>query len=139
MPSQFIKFFASILILVISTLILSACGPIYSTTYTYEPPQEWRGRKCVNRCLEDKSYCKVQDERLNRDCRRDEQLAAVPAYIFYVSEQKKLGKPIDRSQDSFANYSNCRTNSGCENNYNQCYSNCGGHVITNRVCTAFCN
>ena len=44
-----------------------------------------------------------------------------------------------KSLSDFADFGACQRGCGCKINYRQCYSNCGGQVITHRVCVAFCD
>lgn len=119
-------------------LLLAGCGPVYTTTYHYKPPKSWRGKQCVNRCLQNRSQCYMYCNSTVLQCRADANRAARPAYRAYVRYQRRHGLPINRNLSSFANYSQCTDRCGCENTYRQCYTNCGGQVKTSTICTAFC-
>lgn len=118
--------------------VLTACGPIYQTNYSYQAPKSWRGKQCVNRCLSDRSRCRSHCNRQNQSCRNDANLAAMPAYLEYVSQQKKMNLPATQTVTDFANYSQCNNSCGCEVDYRQCFTNCGGTVIADTQCVAFC-
>lgn len=126
------------LFILAASLTLSACGPVYETHYTYSAPKSWRGRDCVNQCLNGKTQCKVNDDRQNQQCRNEADLAAGVSYYAYVEQQKRANQPVTQSLSDFANYSNCHANSDCNSSYNDCYANCGGKVTSYQVCTMFC-
>lgn len=117
---------------------LSGCGPVYQTNYHYVAPKSWRGKQCVNRCLSTRSRCHSRCNRQNQSCRNDANLAAMPAYLEYVSQQKKANLPATQSVTDFADYSQCYDSCSCESNYHECYRNCGGKVTAHTVCVANC-
>lgn len=126
------------LILVGLAALLAACGPMYQTTYSFKPPKNFQGRQCVNRCLNARNRCNFRCERLNQDCRQQALNAARPQYRAYRRRQRWSGKPVTMSLNDFADFSACQANCGCQPNYRQCYSNCGGQVIPFTRCVAFC-
>lgn len=134
----FLRPYFKFILLFLITFILTACGPIYQTNYSYVPPKDFRGRQCINNCLEDKSMCNLHCSRVYQRCRSDAQAVAFPQYKQYVREQRRLHKPVIQTVDDFADYSACTSDCGCDNTYRQCYSNCGGKVIAKQVCIAFC-
>lgn len=127
------------LIVIFSILMLSGCGPMYQTTYNYIPPHSYRGRRCVNRCLSDRSYCRSQCQTNLQSCETNANLIAMPQYLSYVQEQNASHQPINESITDFADYSRCSSHCGCATTYRECFTNCGGAVIVNRQCVAFCN
>jgi hypothetical protein len=117
---------------------LSGCGPIYSIHYDFYSPHSWQGRQCANDCLANKTTCNMQCAANYQNCLNAARLTALPSYLAYVDERKKAGKEIDRTLADFADYSGCYQSCGCEENYRQCFTNCGGKVIEQRQCVAFC-
>ncbi|MCX7125148.1 MAG: hypothetical protein NTU49_05220 [Gammaproteobacteria bacterium] len=63
----------------------------------------------------------------------------MPAYLTYVQQQNAQNLPIYNNVSDYADYSSCSDHCGCEATYRQCFSNCGGEVIANTRCVAFCN
>jgi len=118
---------------------LTGCGPVYETSYSYKPPKNWAGRKCTNRCLSRRSFCNMRCRRNYNICRSDALEDARPEFRAYVREQRHQRLPIVKSLSDFADFGTCQRGCGCTINYRQCYSNCGGQVITHRVCVAFCD
>jgi hypothetical protein len=134
MQKHFAKLFGLLSILVIS-LSLVSCGPVYNTTYTYRPPASMAGRQCVNDCLAQKSHCSIRCQRDYEQCNFAAQDEGRRQYRAYHKAHKK-----DNSigPDYFVDNSQCRQDCSCDSDYNLCYANCGGAVIPHTVCTAFC-
>lgn len=135
---KMVKCISLFLVVVLTGGFLSACSPVYQTNYNYVAPKSWKGKQCANRCLRDRSYCRARCQSSNQSCRNTANLEAMPAYLSYMEEQKKLGFSPTRDVSSFADYSNCTDHCGCESTYRECYANCGGQVIANTQCVAFC-
>jgi len=129
----------ALLAVMIASILMAGCGPIYETSYKYVPPKSYRGRLCANQCTSQKSSCQNNCRVLNQACRMEANAAAEPAYRAYLRSMRKQNKTPWRNIGDFADYSNCNDRCGCETNYKQCYTTCGGQVIPHTVCTAFCN
>jgi hypothetical protein len=122
-----------------SALLLSGCGPMYQTSYSYIPPHSRSGRRCVNQCLNDRSMCRSQCQTNLQSCKTNANLIAMPQYLSYVQTQNAAHQPINQSISDFADYSGCSSQCGCTSTYHACFTNCGGSVIANTQCVAFCN
>jgi hypothetical protein len=130
----------SVFLLILMVSLLSACGPIYQTTYTYSPPSSQTGKMCVNQCLQTKNNCQQMCQLQDQNCRMQARQDAFYRYQQYRDEQTSRGEKNDRSIDSFDDsYSRCNHSCHCVSDFNICYENCGGVVQKNKVCTAFCN
>ena len=133
----------TILFLLFLLLSLSACGPIYNTSYSFSQPKSTSGKQCTNACLQNRSVCNMQCNAQNEQCRVNARKIALPTYLLYLVNQGKEEQPRrhnrDRTIDDFANYSNCSSICDCESTYNQCFSGCGGIVTENRQCVVFCD
>lgn len=128
------------LILMGFLLILTGCGPIYRTTYSYVPPANERGKMCVIQCQTSKKMCENLCEAKNSECTYRERDKAHFEYESYVRKQEMEHQPVLRDLDSFYNRSACSQFScGCEEDYRSCYQLCGGQVVEHRECVAFCN
>lgn len=134
-----IKSIFLLLTLILSVFALSGCGPIYQTQYSYIPPHSWRGRKCSNRCLSSRAICRSECQTNNQSCETNANMAAMPAYMAYVQRRDNENKPVYNNVRDYADYSNCSDHCGCESTYRACFTNCGGSVIANTQCVAFCN
>lgn len=122
-----------------SIFLLSGCGPVYETHYNYVPPASWHGRQCANHCLAKRSRCRTSCQSAKQVCRSAADMDAMPAYLDYAQDQRNSGEPVVNSVSDFADYSNCPDKCGCGSTYRACFSNCGGTVIANTQCVAFCN
>lgn len=120
-------------------LSLAGCGPMYQTHYSYIPPKSSNGRQCINQCLTNRSYCQSQCQTNYQSCKTSAELIAMPQYLSYVHQQNAANQPINQGIGDFADYSSCTTQCGCEPTYRSCFVNCGGSVIANTQCVAFCN
>ncbi len=136
----------------IALLFLVSCGPIYDTRYHYHPPEDFEGRKCINSCVASRDRCKSFCQRDKNECLRRVEQKAQNDYDDYVArcnrgqrERASLYRHecvFDKKKFSdFRHEGDCSANceSGCGHNYNDCYTNCGGRLKTQRVCVAFCS
>ncbi len=119
-------------------ITLAGCGPVYNTSYTYKSPRAWRGRMCVNTCLQQRNTCSLQCKEMNSQCRETAIIAARPAYKAYLRHQRHHHKTAWKSVNDFADFSQCNNVCNCAPNYNQCFENCGGRIIAHTRCVAFC-
>lgn len=115
---------------------VASCGPIYNTTYTFSPPNSMQGRQCVNDCLAQKSHCSF---RCQRDYEQCTFAAQDEAHHQYREWQRHHHGDHSRYYNDFVDTSQCQQDCGCDNDYRQCYANCGGAVIPHTRCVAFCN
>lgn len=128
-------------LLIVTGLTLSGCGPIYTTRYTYEAPRGNNAHMCLMQCNQVRSMCQQMCSMKSSNCKAQAQQLAQQSYEQYATqrqlEHKKVKKTVNDFYDPFScgNTDNCH----CTENYNGCFSACGGQVIAHRVCTAFCN
>ena len=132
------KLLTSILIL-ISTLLLQACGPQYKTTYSYVQPKSTEARMCTMQCNQSKQLCDRLCRADYESCQRSARDDARYRYDDYASRCQVEGKPIDRDLNSFYNSHGCRQQCECMEDYNGCFTSCGGDVIATTQCVAFCD
>ncbi len=126
--------------LVIALLLLTGCGPVYQTSYNYQPPASLSARKCIVQCQQNQIQCNAACSNQNNQCEMMAQQSALFQYKAYVSQQKLTGQPINASLQDFYDDSSCQMQQSCNciPQYNQCYQLCGGRVITQQTCVAFC-
>ncbi|MDF1795543.1 MAG: hypothetical protein P1U63_03290 [Coxiellaceae bacterium] len=118
---------------------LTGCGPIYKTSYTYQPPKSNKARRCVVACQRNRLLCEQNAQENYQRCEDRASSAAEEAYHEYAVNQRRTHQPVDRSVSDFTQDWSCSSGNRCAAMYRQCYSTCGGTVITHRVCTAFCD
>lgn len=124
------------LVLLLTGLLLAACGPIYNTEYNYIPPADPESRACIAQCNGNKSQChanadlRAQNERLRCD---------VDASIDYerclghAANDAARAQCVKRScSGGDANYSRC------DDEFRICFQSCGGIVQSRQVCTFNC-
>ena len=125
--------------ILVGITLLSACGPIYNTSYQYHPPTSLQGRQCIVQCSRTKEACQ---HHCNSDVNQCRSLAMQQAnfdYNAYVNARNVRREPVERDLNSFYNPSQCNTSCNCEPEFNNCYTLCGGHIETIRKCVAFCD
>lgn len=122
---------------------LSACGPVYDTTYQYSPPASGEGKICANQCSQIEQLCRRNCKLEYDSCLAREREQARWDYEDYVRRQTSRKQPLDKSPDDFNLDYRCTSSSSCEatcgNDQRTCYTTCGGEVTATRVCTAFCD
>ncbi len=121
----------SILTLAILGPALSSCGPVYQTVYNYKPPRGFKHRECVNRCLTAYQNCRLKCVSINN--RVSESNRRQDNFDTWQSQKNPNGYFGGGDFDG-PSYVACQ----CLETYNMCYQNCGGHVRSHQVCTAFC-
>ncbi len=129
---------ALLALLTTSTALLSACGPIYNTTYTYRPPRNQHARRCIVACQRNKLMCQRNADKSYQHCEDRAGRDAKRAYHDYKVKQRRQHKPIKLGPEDFRQDWSCSHYNNCDAGYRQCYTTCGGTVITHKVCVAFC-
>ncbi len=118
-------------------ILLSACGPIYSTKYRFIPPQDVWSRQCITECLRINDNCYTQAEnRAAKERMQCEQAASI-RYATCIATAKTEAASKNCSQHSFCNQT--ADTSRCDSEYRHCYQNCGGIVEAYQVCEFGCN
>lgn len=125
-----------ILATVIAALVISACGPIYNTEYTYIPPADTDSRACIAQCNNSKGQCqnnaqlRADNERLRCD---------VDASIDY---ERCIGHAANDAARAQCVKRSCAggdvDDSRCDADFRVCFQSCGGIVQSRQVCTFNC-
>jgi hypothetical protein len=120
----------SVFITVLATLV-TACNPVYKTTYDLSPPQDAQSRICITQCQQTRTYCEqvgVTEDRACADRNKSERLS------------NKSTKDDDKWYlDSIGCRNAERAKETCENQYVGCFATCGGAVKSRTICTANCD
>lgn len=118
------KFFHTFVL--VAMLGLTSCGPQYETRYSFIPPKSPSERICANQCVAEKNQCV-------RQC--NQQLGLLDSVSDITSSIMDSGNNARRSPSDRV----ARCTSQCEQSHRICHENCGGTVIANKVCVAFCD
>ncbi|KJV69117.1 hypothetical protein [Candidatus Neoehrlichia procyonis] len=151
------KSLAKILYCIMFSLV--SCYPIYETQVDYTPPATEQGKKCIIECGFIKNNCYRQCQKQVNECEFKEKLYNIPSSVInIVKDTNNSNKSADNNKNnnnnsnstititktiskedkkSICNINNC--NRLCRNDYNLCYTDCGGKVTFNEVCTYFCD
>jgi hypothetical protein len=137
------KLLKRLLLTILLALPVAACGPMYDTTYKYVPPGDRQGRSCVRDCQSDKQECDFRVERVTRQCEREDEDRAEHAFRQYKRERAEAKLPLKKTVRDFMRH-NCSSRASnkeerCDANFNMCFESCGGDVIEERECVAFCD
>ncbi len=126
-------------LLLILALSLAACGPVYQTSYSYQPPASIQGKQCIIQCQQAKTTCESACSTRKFQCQQAAMSQARFNFAEYRSQQKLQGKPISQDLNDFYNPIGCDSFCGqCPTNFNNCYTMCGGKVLVHKKCVAFC-
>jgi hypothetical protein len=121
-------------------MILAGCAPIYSTETQYNAPKSTNGKICINQCETNRLLCKQSASISHNDCLNRANQQASEDYSRYVSDQRARNLPVVRTRDSYYDKTACSYESNnCDSLYNSCYSSCGGQIVAQKVCVAFCD
>ena len=125
--------------LLLITSFITACGPMYTTTYSYVGPKDTKGQMCVMQCQQSKSLCQRLCSSESENCKSRAMGDARFKYEEYLSERRSQGKTAEKNMNSFYDSSECGRTCNCDDDYRSCFQLCGGQVIPQTTCTAFCN
>ncbi len=96
-----------LLLLIISSYFLVACGP--TSKYYLTPPSTPEGQACIAQCKTKKLQCEQQAETQIVKCERE-------AKRYCQERTPCTNRPV------------CEFDANCKSEYFQCYRNCGGTV-----------
>lgn len=114
-------------------VLLSACGPVYETSYSFIPPTKESGQTCVFQCEMTRNQCFQLEEMKEQNCEMQSKYE-------YDRCQRDLEARGKKEKWYDCSYDSCSADTErCESLYRSCYSACGGTVQTHRVCTMFCD
>ena len=130
-----INFRLSKLFLLGTSILMTACGPIYDTSYVLTPPKSGSGGSCVSECGYRENSCKrwVRDryercEEYNRVQSRD------------CAERIRYEKNRNPKWTECGNVEACDSSeSSCEAEYRDCFQSCGGRVEEVKKCIMNCD
>jgi hypothetical protein len=123
----------ALLQVVVLTLVTS-CGPVYDTNYSFSPPRSAEGRSCIFQC-----------EQSKLQCQQIEDLEASRCRDFAQREERRCRDDIRYNENRTPKWYECSSEScssdyeRCETMHRACYQSCGGEVNVNTNCVANCD
>lgn len=124
---------------ILITLLLTSCGPVYRTTYHLEPPETQMGRMCANQCLDQKHRCIRDCNYYRSQCQSAEQLLQGTIMVLQsTNPEKDSATSRYPSHSSRCNEQHESCMEYCEADHRSCHTNCGGRVIKETKCTRNC-
>jgi hypothetical protein len=125
------------------TWLLTACGPIYRTTYSYTAPDTLVPRACIHACGNawDRCHDKANDE--VRDCEisaeRDEKKNFEEYKRMREGKNMKVDKTSGFFNRGFCSSIQSRLDQKCRSHFDNCYTSCGGTITPIKECILFCD
>ncbi len=121
---------------------LDACTAA-TTDVAYTLPPTAGGRMCAHQCLEAQDYCRQSCDIKQRQCVMTVQTRAMDDYDKYTRDQFSRHEAIELRPSDFERQTPCinsRKDCGsiCDNHYQTCYQECGGHVTATSSCQFLC-
>lgn len=105
------------------TMLLSACA---STRYEFVPPQSDMGKQCITQCAGVREQCRGNE--MQRAMREKSMCERRAESDYRACLDDKSGKADERK--CYRQVCNANQNQWhCENEYRQCFTNCGGRII----------
>ncbi len=138
---------SKIILLVIILVTMVGCGPMYKTLYHYHAPNDPQGRQCINSCDFMRQQCNsgCHDRKQNCEITAQAMDAISNAACYnrqsYCRSHHGSGCLLEHCGHHSNSHSQCSSydcKQSCEYQYNQCFTNCGGSIETQQVCTSNC-
>ena len=125
------------------TWLLTACGPIYQTTYSYTAPDNLVTGACIQACGDTWDDCHDRANLEVSNCESSAKRDAEKNFQEYKRERERKNKKLDRDIGFFNNGS-CNTvksdlDRKCRSRYDNCFTSCGGTITTIKECILFCD
>ncbi len=112
-------------------LLITGCGPVYETQYSYRKPPTQEGIACTFQCENLHLQCTHNKELRQQNCETNNRIMQLEY------EQCVANKGEDKcSRDS----NSCEIDlDSCKDTYNRCYTSCGGSVSSRVICVEDCD
>lgn len=126
-------------IAILLTTLVQGCAPEYKTSHTFIAPKTAEGKSCVFQCENTRMQCDQLDQMRVDNCR----MRAENNYA-YCEQQKQaaynncVASGAQGCYQEWCQKEECPTSDRCENQYQRCYSTCGGQVTSETHCVANC-
>lgn len=137
------------------SLSLFACGPVYRTITQYDSPPSDAGKQCVMQCETHRKQCKGDCDARYDACTyeaeergRAEFLDAKEDYLNQKEHclTRNYKKPHKECEDlkepmlrDFTHDASCRSNCGCDDDFDRCFQVCGGQIRYEKHCVSGCD
>lgn len=125
--------------LLLTSLLIQGCAPIYKTNYIYHPVKSEKASHCANECLQHKQTCRSQCLDLQRQCEREARLLAIASDLINVQSPSNSNISSNRYEllnDCYKQAEKCELS--CDEDHKLCHENCGGEVTVQTVCVKNC-
>jgi|GEM_PF-1869708 len=125
-------------VLVVTTLV--GCSPVYRTTYAYMPIAGRQGQACSNQCDSARQQCQQMSRQITMQCQTQAQADYRLCEATKTYGYNKKGE-VECLSNCYCSVASCSDPdfATCEENYKNCYLNCGGEVKASTSCVNFCD
>ena len=127
------------LLLLAQVFLLSACGPVYRTTYQYVPPESDAGKLCITQCENNKIQCAQLEQMRYSSCQQQSD------FSYHLCRSRREFRYNHKGhrkcvRNCYCYHRNCYQNTNaCESNYRSCYEACGGTISSDTQCVDRCD
>ncbi|MDX1655869.1 MAG: hypothetical protein R3310_11725 [Candidatus Competibacteraceae bacterium] len=114
--------------------LTAACGPIYETRYSFTPPPDPGGLRCISQCEINRQQCRQFLEIQRQNCLQEERISELEYHnCLAVNPQQQQRCQQRRISCGYEDQSIC------DEQYRYCYQGCGGAVEGREVCVFNCS
>lgn len=114
--------------LALASVVLSACAPVYSKSYEYQPISNPDGARCAVSCEVDKTHCLNAEQRNYQKCIDGPWTRNLSCYDKHNFDRCSWDPPTC----DLPNFQRC------EDVQADCHLNCGGKVMQKTKCSSYC-
>jgi hypothetical protein len=142
--------------ILLSTLVLTGCGPQYKTFSHYQTPSTEEGKNCAFQCESERNSCQSQCNNTYQVCRQNAKIEGKSDFLnakeSWLMEQehclhmdKKQARKAGCNNNNkpykseFVNTSGCSKNCGCGTGFDRCFQLCGGQISHETRCVSGCD
>lgn len=116
-------------------LIIAGCTPVYENVY--HPPTTEKGRMCANQCIQLKRECRHNCTYHKNQCLGQKNTSQIinNALSVFLGGDKESVKDTDTT---YCDRGEKKCTHLCNDEYDMCYTNCGGQVEKDAKCVENC-
>lgn len=118
--------YTKIIIPMLASLLLSGCE---TTRYEYAAPNTDSGRQCTALCASVREMCRGNEQQRAQFEKQSCERSADNSYFLCMNRAKNR----DQEKDCLSHRNSCYASENtyrCEDEYRQCFTNCGGTIKT---------
>lgn len=122
--------------LLLTSLFIQGCAPVYKTHYIYHPVKSEKANDCVNEGIQHKKTCRSQCLDLQKQCEKEAGQLAVASDLIKTPDSSISTTRYELLNDCYKQKEKCEAS--CEEDHKLCHENCGGEVTMQTICVKNC-